>query len=154
MQFGQWNGASPSSSEGMDKMAKAITVSQAEMMRLSSRRGQAYMALPGIVAKCRTPQDLVMQQQAFFQQCARDYVTAAQAISAGWAMFMPVPSAITGLGDTINDESLNSAPETEAVRDVMSVATSGADDRASAAGGRASRQTKSNSGDGQKQAAA
>ena len=152
MQFGQLNGSSPLSAEGMDSLAKAITVSQAEWMRLASRRGKAYMALPATVANCRSPQDVVLQQQAFLQQCAQDYVTATQTMMSSWAMFMPFSSAITGLGDTVNDESLNSAPTEERERDMMSVGTSGEASRKSESD--ASRPAKRSDGRGDKQAAA
>ena len=95
-----------------------------------------------------------MQQQAFFQQCARDYVVAAQTISASWAMFMPVPSAITGLGDTINDESLNSAPDTQPARDVMAVGKSGDVDHATAGGDGASQRVNGAAQNRDKQVAA
>lgn len=135
MRVGQLNTASSAPAEGMSDLAKAMTVHQAEWMRLVSRRGQAYLSLPATVAKCRSPQDIFFQQQAFMQQCAQDYVAAAQSITAGWGMLLPLHSAITGLGDTVNDESLNSAPKSNGSRDVMAVDAS--DTRARSAGSEA-----------------
>ncbi len=121
MRVGELNAASSAPAEGMSDFAKAMTVHQAEWMRLLSRRGQAYLSLPATISKCRSPQDILFQQQAFMQQCAQDYVAASQAIAASWGMLLPLHSAITGLGDTVNDESLNSAPKSNDSRDVMAV---------------------------------
>lgn len=121
MQFGHFDNLSSAQAGGLDKWAKAVTVSQAEFLRLSSRRAKAYMALPNTVTKCRSPHDLVSQQQAFWQQCAQDYATAAQTMASSWMQFFPFADSITGLDDTINDESLNSAPDTTPKRDVMAV---------------------------------
>ncbi len=152
MQFGHFDNLSAAQAGGLDKWAKAVTVSQAEYLRLSSRRAKAYMALPNTVAKCRSPHDLVSQQQAFWNQCAQDYATAAQAMASSWTQFFPFADSITGLEDTINDESLNSAPDSAPKRDVMAVQN---DQRSSTAKqNESARRDQSGSANGEKQVAA
>lgn len=121
MQFGHLEKMNPVQAESLDKWGKAVTISQAEMMRLASRRAKAYMDLPRTMATCRSPHDIIVQQQAFWQQCAQDYVNASQVMASNWTQFFPFAHAITGLNDTINDESLNSAPDAKRDRDVMAV---------------------------------
>ena len=121
MQFGHSNQLNPTEHVALDKWAKAATVSQAELMRLSSRRAKAYMELPKAMASCRSPHDIVIQQQAFWQQCAQDYASAAQVMASSWTQFFPFGDSITGLDDTMNDESLQSAPQNAEQRDVMAV---------------------------------
>lgn len=121
MQFGHSNQLNPSEPVGLDNWAKAATVGQAELMRLTSRRAKAYLELPKTMASCRSPHDVVMQQQAFWQQCAQDYANAAQAMASSWTQFFPFGDSIIGLDDTINDESLQSAPQNATERDVMAV---------------------------------
>lgn len=134
MQFGHSNQLNSPEHFALDKWAKAATVSQAEMMRLSSRRAKAYLELPKSMVSCRTPHDIVAQQQAFWQQCAQDYAAAAQVMASSWTQFFPFGDSITGLDDTINDESLQSAPQNAGERDVMSV--QGAAQQKSASGRR------------------
>ena len=58
MQFGHSNQLNPTEHVALDKWAKAATVSQAELMRLSSRRAKAYMELevkPSIISLIKLP---------------------------------------------------------------------------------------------------
>ena len=123
MQFGHSNHLNSSEHVAMYNWAKAATVSQAEMMRLSSRRTKAYFGLPKSLVPCRTPHYMVAQQQPFWQQCAQDYVVAAQVLASSWTQLFPFVDSITGPVDIINDGSLQFAPQNSGERDVMSVRT-------------------------------
>lgn len=109
-------GQLPAPSEA-DPGCKAATLAGCEMVRLASRRARAYMDVPAKLAACRSPQDMIAAQQAFWQQCMQDYLHATHAVGAFWSFAMPV----TGMEETLEDESLESCPENGRGRDVMSV---------------------------------
>jgi hypothetical protein len=47
---------------------------QIEAAALATRRAQAYMEIPAILARCQTGQDLLTAQVMFWQQAQRHYV--------------------------------------------------------------------------------
>ncbi len=96
---------------------KAVTMAHCEMVRLMSRRTRAYMELPATLSECRSPQDMFAVQQAFWQRCAADYTNTAKAVGAFWSVALPV----TGVEETLEDESLQSCPDGDGQRDIMPV---------------------------------
>ena len=98
-------------------VAKSAVLLQAEVMRLVSRRAQAYMAWPMAIATCRSPQDFFSKQQDFLQHCMDDYAATYKA----YTNFVGEAQPFTGLQETLNDNSLRTRPQSETVRDIMGI---------------------------------
>ncbi|MGI9521163.1 MAG: hypothetical protein ACR2PG_05885 [Hyphomicrobiaceae bacterium] len=121
--FAQSYGAASSVlTENAEPFANAVIGAQFALLGLMSRRAQAYMAWPTRVASCRTPQDIVSAQQNFWQTCVADYGQAGQAIGD----VLLAGKTVTGLGETIDDESLASCPHSPKTRDVLHVQSTNA----------------------------
>jgi hypothetical protein len=81
--------------------AKAVARCQLEAMGLVNRRTQAYMAIPTRIAHCKTPQDLIGEQMAFWKTAAEQYTESSQRIAEAWSqIFFPAGfgSAFAGAG--------------------------------------------------------
>lgn len=72
---------------------KAATRCQVEVLGLVNRRTQAYMQVPTRLAQCRTPQDVVNEQMAFWRTAAEQYRETSIKIGEAWAQAMPWLSA-------------------------------------------------------------
>jgi hypothetical protein len=68
---------------------KAIGLSQLELLGLANRRTQAYLQLPTRLAQCRTPQDLVNEQMAFWRTASEQYTGSARKVAEVWAQAFP-----------------------------------------------------------------
>ena len=103
----------------VEPVAKAMVLANCEVASLMSKRARAYLDLPATIASCRTPYELLQEQQAFWQQCAKDYGKAVTAMSSVWSLTMP----FTGFEETLEDQSLQSCPDRDGAdqRDVMTV---------------------------------
>lgn len=103
----------------VEPVAKAAVLANCEVASLVSKRARAYLDLPATMASCRTPYEMFEKQQAFWQQCAKDYGKAANAMSSVWSVTLP----FTGFEETLEDQSLQSCPDQDLAgqRDVMSV---------------------------------
>ena len=103
----------------VEPVAKAAVLANCEVASLMSKRARAYLDLPATIASCRTPYEMFEKQQAFWQQCAKDYGKAASAMGSVWSLTMP----FTGFEETLEDQSLQSCPDQDAAgqRDVMAV---------------------------------
>lgn len=84
---------------GMDSVALAFEPAMRGMMRcqleamgLMSRRAQAYMELPSKVSQCRTPQDLVAEQNRFWQTAFQQYSDSSRRMMAAWSQMFAVPT--------------------------------------------------------------
>jgi len=64
--------------KALNPLISRIGRTNLEYGALVSRRARAYLEIPGRAAACRTPQDLVNAQLAFWQQSARDYGEASE----------------------------------------------------------------------------
>src|SRR5689334_4020813 len=60
---------------------KAAARSQLEVFGLLNRRTQAYMQVPTRLAQCRTPQDMINEQMAFWRTAGEQYRETALKIS-------------------------------------------------------------------------
>ncbi len=100
----------------IEPMAKAVTLTQSEMLGLMSKRTRACMDWPTKLARCRSPLDVLALQQAFWQQCIADYTATAQTVGAFWSQ----TQMLTGLEETFEDQSMQSCPECGSERDVIS----------------------------------
>ncbi|MGI9425801.1 MAG: phasin family protein [Hyphomicrobiaceae bacterium] len=98
---------------------EALTLAYSDSVRLMSKRARAYIELPGALAACKTPQDLVAAQQSFWQTCVHDYMAAANTAFA----YLSAVSPVTGVEETLEDESIQSCPET---RDELPLRANGA----------------------------
>lgn len=74
---------------GLDTMAQAnepyykgLARWQLEMMGLMSRRAQAYLEIPGRLARCRTPQDVFNEQTRFWQAAFQQYSESSHRMMA------------------------------------------------------------------------
>lgn len=76
---------------------KALTVQQVELIRLASRRAQAYLSIPQRLSRCRTHSDLVNEQMLFWQTAMGQYQDATSRIANAWSeMFAALPQAPSG----------------------------------------------------------
>lgn len=63
-------------------MGRSIMRMNIEAATLASRRTKAYLELPGQLAACRQPQDIMALQMSFWQTCMRQY--AAHGLLRAW----------------------------------------------------------------------
>lgn len=84
---------------GMDNVALACEPAvrstarcQLEAMGLMSRRAQAYMELPSRLSQCRTPQDLISEQNRFWQDAFQQYSDSSRRMLAAWSQVFAMPS--------------------------------------------------------------
>lgn len=68
---------------------KAAARAQLELMGLANRRVQAYMQAPAQLAACRTGQDAVNVQMAFWRQAAEHYAASGRNIADAWRQALP-----------------------------------------------------------------
>ncbi len=66
---------------------------QLELQGLMFRRAQAYLELPGRISQCRTPQDLMTEQQSFLQTMYSHYTESSQNVMTAWAQMFQLPVA-------------------------------------------------------------
>jgi len=64
---------------------KALTVHQMELVKLASRRAQAYLGVPQRIARCRTQHDLISEQVRFWQTAMTQYQESAMRIFEVWS---------------------------------------------------------------------
>jgi hypothetical protein len=74
---------------------KAAARCQLEMFGLANRRTQAYMQVPTRLAQCRTPQDVLNEQMAFWRTAAEQYRESALKIGEAWGQAFPGFGAFT-----------------------------------------------------------
>lgn len=82
------HGGGPPPMVALDQFMRSVARCQLEAQGLVSRRAQAYMELPGCIAECRTPQDLVKEQTRFWQTAFQQYSECSQKIMSSWAQMM------------------------------------------------------------------
>jgi len=77
---------------------KALTVQQVELIRLASRRAQAYLAIPQRLSRCRTHSDVLNEQMQFWQTAMGQYQDANARIVNAWSeMFAALPQGTAGM---------------------------------------------------------
>jgi len=69
--------------------AKAAARCQLETLGLVSRRAQAYLQVPQRLAQCRTPQDVVNEQIAFWNTAQQQYRDSSRKIGEAWLHAFP-----------------------------------------------------------------
>lgn len=74
-----------------DQFMRGLARCQAEMQGLMTRRTQAYFELPGRLAQCRTPQDLMLEQQRFWQMAFEQYSLCSQHFMSAWSQAFQIP---------------------------------------------------------------
>jgi len=72
--------------------AKAMARCQLEAMGLMNRRAQAYMDIPTQIGRCKTPQDLINEQMAFWKTAAEQYTESSQKIAEAWGQMLLLPA--------------------------------------------------------------
>lgn len=68
---------------------KAIGRCQLEVLGLANRRAQAYMQVSTRLAQCRTPQDLMNEQMAFWRTASEQYTNSGRKIAEAWGQVLP-----------------------------------------------------------------
>ena len=76
-----------------DQMMRGFARWQVEVQNLAVRRAQAYLELPSRLSQCRTPQDLMAEQQRFMQTCMGQWTESTRAIMGAWMQMFQVPVA-------------------------------------------------------------
>ena len=83
---------------GPEQMMRGLARWQIEVQGLAVRRAQAYLELPGRMSQCRTPQDLMAEQQRFLQTCVEQYSNSTRAIMGAWAQMLQFPGSAVASG--------------------------------------------------------
>lgn len=76
-------------SQQMTAPLKAAARCQLEVLGLANRRTQAYMQAPTRLAQCRTPQDFMNEQMAFWRTAAEQYRESALRVGQAWGQALP-----------------------------------------------------------------
>ncbi len=84
----------------MEQFMRGMARWQIETQSLMSRRAQAYLEVPGRVAQCRTPQDLMQEQAQFWQTAFQQYSEASRRIMTAWAQAAQMPAEPNKAADT------------------------------------------------------
>lgn len=76
-----------------EPMMRGMARCQLEAMGLASRRAQAYMELPSRLSQCRTPHDLMNEQNRFWQSAFQQYADSSRRMLSAWnqAFALPAP---------------------------------------------------------------
>lgn len=69
----------------MSAPLKAAARCQLEVLGLANRRTQAYMQAPTRFAQCRSPQDVLNEQMAFWRIAGEQYADSSRKIFDAWA---------------------------------------------------------------------
>lgn len=69
---------------------KAAARCQLEFLGLVNRRTQAYMQMPTRLAQCRSPQDLVNEQMAFWHTAGQQYAETSRKVFDAWTSADPL----------------------------------------------------------------
>ena len=80
-------------------MGRSIMRMNIEAATLASPRTQAYLELPGQLAACRQPQDIMALQMSFWQTCMRQYAGSMRRMG----FYAPGIPGITGLEESLSD---------------------------------------------------
>lgn len=91
--FSGFNQATPGSPVAVEQMFRGMARWQIEAQQLMVRRAQAYLELPGRIAQCRSPQDLMKEQSDFWQTAFANYSEASRRIMAVWTQAARMPAA-------------------------------------------------------------
>lgn len=78
-----------SMSQNMSAPFKAAARCQLEVMGLVNRRTQAYLQAPTRFAQCRSPQDVLNEQMAFWRTAAEQYTESSRKLFDAWAFADP-----------------------------------------------------------------
>ncbi len=62
---------------------------QLEVMGLANRRVQALLQIPSHLSECRTPQDFLNEQMAFWRTAMEQYAESSHKIADAWAHLIP-----------------------------------------------------------------
>lgn len=95
-----------------DQMLRNFARWQLEVQGLMVRRAQAYLELPARLSQCRTPQDVLAEQQRFVQTCLAHYSEGAQHAMSAWVQMFQFPAAATEALRSKADRDYLSFPET------------------------------------------
>jgi len=69
---------------GSGRYMRALAQANVEMVGLFGRRSRAYLDLPGHLAQCRTPQQMLDEQARFFQDMVHDYQVTNDRVMSCW----------------------------------------------------------------------
>lgn len=72
---------------------KAAARCQLEFLGLINRRAQAYMQIPTRLAQCRSPQDVVNEQMAFWRTAGQQYAETSRKVFDAWTSADPLISS-------------------------------------------------------------
>jgi hypothetical protein len=90
-------------SQRMSAPLKASARCQLELLGLANRRTQAYMQAPTRFAQCRTPQDVLNEQMAFWRTAGEQYAETSRKVFDAWAFADPLHYANGRPGGTERD---------------------------------------------------
>lgn len=79
--------------QAMATAMKNVARFQLECWALSSRRAQAYLELPGRLARCTTPDALAKEQMRFLETAAHQYADSTKRLTHAWQATMTLPRA-------------------------------------------------------------
>ncbi len=79
--------------QAMANVLRNMTRCQLEMWAFSSRRAQAYMELPGRLARCKTPDAFAKEQARFIETAAHQYADSTKRLMSAWQGSYGLPQA-------------------------------------------------------------
>jgi hypothetical protein len=135
--FGEGNPGSIAGLPGFDPQAATAQVTapfkaagrcQLEVLGLVNRRAQAYMQVPTRLAQCRTPQDLMNEQMAFWRTASEQYTDSTRKITEAWTQAFPWAATPWGRGAA--------GAATQAERDYISFNGTGSKEASGSGGSR------------------
>lgn len=94
-----------------DQVLRGFARWQLELQGLMVRRAQAYLELPARLSQCRSPQDLMAEQQRFVQTCFAHYNESARHVMSAWAQMFQLPMAAGEAGREKGEHDYLSFPE-------------------------------------------
>jgi hypothetical protein len=77
---------------GYEPAFKGVGRWNLEMVGLMARRAQAWLEIPSLLSRCKTPADLFKEQTRFWQAAAADYTDGSQRLTAAWSACAVVPN--------------------------------------------------------------
>lgn len=94
-----------------DNLMRGFTRWQLELQGLMVRRAQAYLELPARLTQCRTPQDLMGEQQRFMQTCFAHYSESTQHVMNAWSQMFQLPAMAGEAGRPKGERDYLSFPD-------------------------------------------
>ncbi len=110
-------GGFDAAAQGLEPAIKNVARANLEVLGFWNRRAQAWMEIPALMSRCRTPQDVMGMQTQFWQTAAAQYQDSSRKVMTLYAQAMPsMPFAGGKPRQPERDYITFPEPQTEATR--------------------------------------